>query len=198
MRAGLFFYFFSLAINVFAADASTRNYSLQTTMISYVGQEMPMGFWLSSCLSEKRPMYFANASGASIMANPSVVVSAYDSTSAKYNLSNFYALQNDRLKLIGHINGFSKGELFSIGYDSGVSTQKLMVSNALYLGYAKTFSLAKSSLTTFSVGGGVSESPCVDAYGRQYSCQSLTAWSDYRPNYPKPLAFLDFRHIWLF
>jgi hypothetical protein len=191
-----------LSFNVFAADTFTRNYAIQTSMTAYTQQVTPVSFWLSSYNTEKKPMYFTNASGASIMSNPSSVVSGYDSTSTRYSVSNFYALQNDRQRLIGHINGFSKGELFSIGYDSGINAQKLNVNNALYAGYTKTMSLTKSSLTSISLGswfgGKASESPCVDSYGRQYSCQTLTAWGDYKPNYPKPLAFIDLRHVWVF
>jgi hypothetical protein len=117
-------------------------------------------------------------------------------------MSNFYALQNDHQRLVGHINGFSKGELFSIGYDSGINTQKLNVNNALYAGYTKTMSFTKSSLTAISFGswfgGRTSERPCIDSYDRQYACQSLTAWGDYKPSYPKPLAFIDLRHVWVF
>jgi hypothetical protein len=191
-----------IASNVFAADAFTRNYSIQTSMTAYTEQVQPIGFWISSYSTEKKPMYFTNASGASIMANPSSVVSAYDSSSTRYSVTNFYALQNDRQRLIGHINGFSKGELFSIGYDSGINAQKLNVNNAFYAGYTKTMSFTKTSLTSISFGswfgGKTSESPCLDSYGRQYSCQSLTAWGDYKPSYPKPLAFIDLRHVWIF
>lgn len=202
MRFVLLLYFCLFSINTFAADAFTRNYTLQATMTSYATQVTPMGFWLSSYVSEKKPTYFSNASGGSIIANPSFVVSGYDSTSTRYDMSSFYALQRDRIKLIGHINGLSRGELFSIGFDSGISTQKLIVSNAIYLGYAKTFSFTKSTISSMSfgswIGGGISERPCMDDYGRKYSCQSLTAWTDYRPSYPKPLSFIDFRHVWFF
>ena len=188
--------------NVFSADSFTRNYVIQASMTSYTEQVKLTSFWLSSFSSEKKPMYFTNASGVSIMANPSSVVSAYDFTSTRYSMSNFYALQNDHQRLVGHIDGFAKGELFSIGYDSGINTQKLNVNNAIYAGYTKTMSLTKYSLTSISFGswfgGSASESPCVDSYGRQYSCQSLTSWGDYKPSYPKPLAFIDFRHVWIF
>jgi len=191
-----------LSINVFAADTFTRNYAIQTSMTSYTDQIKPVGFWLSSFSSDKKPMYFTNASGMSIMANPSSAVSAYDSTSTRYGMSNFYALQNDHQRLVGHINGFSKGELFSIGYDSGINAQKLNVNNSVYAGYTKTMSFTKSSLTAISFGswfgGRTSERPCIDSYERQYACQSLTAWGDYKPSYPKPLAFIDLRHVWVF
>jgi hypothetical protein len=191
-----------ISSNTFAADTFTRNYAIQMSMTSHTDQVKPVSFWISSYSTEKKPMYFTNASGASIMSNPSSVVSGYDSTSTRYSVSNFYALQNDRQRLVGHINGFSKGELFSIGYDSGISAQKLNVNNALYAGYTKSMSFTKSSLTAISFGswfgGKTSESPCVDSYGRQYSCQTLTAWGDYKPNYPKPLAFIDLRHVWVF
>jgi len=202
MRLAFISALFLISSDLLAADAFTRNYSIQTSMTAYTEQVQPIGFWISSYSTEKKPMYFTNASGASIMANPSSVVSAYDSSSTRYSVTNFYALQNDRQRLIGHINGFSKGELFSIGYDSGINAQKLNVNNAFYAGYTKTMSFTKTSLTSISFGswfgGKTSESPCVDSYGRQYSCQTLTAWSDYHPSYPKPLAFLDLRHVWVF
>jgi len=190
------------ALEVVAADSFTRNYSIQSSMHSFNSQIEPMSFWISSFSSEKKPQYFTSASGSSIMANPVSVTSAYDSSSTRYGVSSFYALQNDHQRLIGHINGFTKGELFSVGYDSGINTQKLNVNNSIYVGYAKTISFTKSSLTTVSIGGWfggkISESPCIDSYARQYSCQSLTAWSDYKPAYPKALTFIDFRHIWVF
>ena len=202
MRVFSFLVLLLLSVSVFAADTFTRNYAIQTSMTSYTDQIKPVGFWLSSFSSDKKPMYFTNASGMSIMANPSSAVSAYDSTSTRYGMSNFYALQNDHQRLVGHINGFSKGELFSIGYDSGINTQKLNVNNALYAGYTKTMSFTKSSLTAIGFGswfgGRTSERPCIDSYDRQYACQSLTAWGDYKPSYPKPLAFIDLRHVWVF
>jgi hypothetical protein len=202
MKFTLFITLLLVATKSFSADAYTRNYVIQASMTSYTGQMQPLPFWMSSYSSEKKPLYITNASGTSIMANPVSVVSAYDSTSTRFNVSNFYAFQNDRQKLIGHINGFTKGELFSIGYDSGVNAQKLNVNNAFYAGYTKTMSFSKSSLTSISFGswfgGRVSESPCIDSYNRQYSCQTLTAWSDYHPSYPRPLAFIDLRHVWVF
>ena len=202
MRVFSFLVLLLLSVNVFAADTFTRNYAIQTSMTSYTDQIKPVGFWLSSFSSDKKPMYFTNASGMSIMANPSSAVSAYDLTSTRYGMSNFYALQNDHQRLVGHINGFSKGELFSIGYDSGINAQKLNVNNSVYAGYTKTMSFTKSSLTAISFGswfgGRTSERPCIDSYDRQYACQSLTAWGDYKPSYPKPLAFIDLRHVWVF
>jgi hypothetical protein len=202
MRVLSFFILFLLSANAFSADAFSRNYAIQVSMTSYTGQVKPVGFWLSSFSSEKKPMYFTNASGLSIMANPSSAASAYDSTSTRYGMSNFYALQNDQRRLVGHINGFSKGELFSIGYDSGINAQKLNVNSSVYACYTKTLSFTKSSLSSVSFGGWfggkTTESPCTDSYDRQYSCRTLTAWSDYTPSYPKPLAFIDFRHVWVF
>jgi hypothetical protein len=202
MKSIIFCLLYFVFANSYGADANTRSYMIQTSMTAYTEQVTPVSFWISSFSSEKKPMYFTNASGMSILANPSSVVSGYDSTSTRYNVSSFYALQNDRQRLIGHINGFSKGELFSIGYDSGISAQKLNVNNAFYAGYTKTMSFTKSSLTSVSFGswfgGKISESPCLDSYNRQYSCQTLTAWSDYHPSYPRPLTFLDLRHVWVF
>ena len=186
----------------YSADNYTRNYISSASMMSYTGQINPVFAWVSTVSTESKPTYFTNSSGASIMANPSSVVSGYDSTSTRYNVSNFYALKSDRYKLISHINGFNKGEILSIGYDSGINAEKLNVNNSFFVGYAKTMAVTQSSLFNISIGswfgGNIKESPCVDSYGRQYSCQSLTAWSDYKPNYPRPLSFLDLKYIWVF
>ena len=184
------------------ADAQYRGYVTSASMMSYTGQLSPTPFWISSFTAESKPQYFTNSSGASIIANPQTVVSAYDSTASRYDVSNFYALKSDRHKLISHIHGFNQGELFSIGYDTGINSQKLTMNNSFFAGYTKTFSFTKMSLTSFSFGswfgGSINESPCIDSYGRQYSCQSLTAWTDYKPNYPRPLSFLDVKHVWVF
>ena len=185
-----------------AQDNGVREYVVRTSILSYAQQVNPTPVWLSTFSAESKPVYFTNSSGLAIVSNPSSVVSAYDATSTRYSTSNFYALKSDRYKFISHINGFSKGEVFSIGYDTGINTQKLNMTNAFFVGYTKTFSLAESALLNFSLGGwfggGIHESPCVDSYGRQYSCQTLTAWQDYNPNYPKSLSFLDLKFVWLF
>ena len=202
MRMTALFLFLWCPVLSFAADSFTRNYVIQASVASLNGQTGSSLFWISSYLQENKPAYFTNASGMTVLANPSSIVSAYDSTSTRYSMSKFYSLNNDHMKLIGHMNGFNKGEIFSIGYDSGTSTQKLSINSALYAGYTKTLSFSKSSITSLSIGswfgGKIGESPCIDSYGRAYSCQTLTAWSDYKPSYPKPLAFLDLRHVWVF
>lgn len=202
MKLFIPFFLSCLPIGSYGADLFTRSHAIDASIRSYGGQITPTTFWISSFNSEKTPKYFTSASGAPILTPPASVVSAYDPTSTRFSTSKFYALQNDHRRLIGHVNGFSKGEIFSIGYDTGINTQKLNINDSIYAGYAKTLLLTKSSLITISfggwVGGKINESSCVDDYGRQYSCQSLTAWSDHHPNHPKPLLFLDLRHVWIF
>ena len=188
--------------SVFAADPMTREHVLRTSMFSYTEQVKPTFVWVSSVKVESNPTHFSDSAGNGIMAKPNSVVSAYDSTSTRYNTSNFYSYKSDRYKLVSHINGFSKGEIFSIGYDSGINSDKLKMNNSFYAGYTKTISMTRKSLTAFSFGGWfggvINENPCIDSYGRQYSCQTLTAWSDYTPRYPTALTFIDIKHIWIF
>lgn len=187
---------------VFAADPMVREHVLRTSMFSYTEQVKPTRMWISSVKVESNPTQFVDSAGSGIMAKPNSVVSAYDSTSTRYNTSNFYSYKSDRYKLVSHINGFSKGEIFSIGYDSGINTDKLNMNNSFFAGYTKTVSMTRKSLTAVSFGGwfggSIKENPCVDSYGRQYSCQTLTAWSDYTPRYPTALAYIDIKHIWIF
>ena len=63
----------------YSADNYTRNYIVSASMMSYTGQINPVFAWVSTVSAESKPMFFTNSSGASIMANPSSVVSGYDS-----------------------------------------------------------------------------------------------------------------------
>jgi hypothetical protein len=202
MKYLLIFIWLIFSRNLFAADPIVREHVLRASMLSYTQQIKPTPIWVSSVKVESNPTYFADSAGSGIMARPNSVVSAYDSTSTRYGMSDMYSYKSDRYKLISHINGFSKGEIFSIGYDSGIYTDKLNMNNSLYAGYTRTVSMTNKSLTALSLGawfgGSIKENPCLDSYGRQYSCQTLTAWGDYKPRYPTALAFIDIRHIWIF
>jgi hypothetical protein len=187
---------------VFGADNMTRDYIMKTSILSYTGQIQPTAIWLSSISVESNPKYFNNASGGFVAVNPTSVVSSYDANSTRYNVSEFYKPNADRYKLITHTNGFNKGEIFSIGYDSGINSQKMTINSAVFLGYAKTMSFTKTSITSIGVGswfgGSTSERPCLDSYDRQYSCRTLTSWSDSKTSYPKPISYIDIKHIWVF
>jgi hypothetical protein len=202
MKFLLIFLWLIFSGNLFAADPMVREHVLRASMLSYTTQIKPTPIWVSSVKIESNPTYFVDSAGSGIMARPNSVVSAYDSTSTRYGMSDMYSYKSDRYKLVSHINGFSKGEIFSIGYDSGINTDKLNMNNSLYAGYTRTVSMTNKSLTALSLGawfgGSIKENPCLDSYGRQYSCQTLTAWGDYKPRYPTALAFIDIRHIWIF
>ena len=134
------------------------------------------------------------------MGNPQTVSSGYDS-SIKYYVGNFYK-SNKRYQFIFNILGVQKGQFFSVGYDNGVHAEKLTVNQSLFLGFSQAFEVTEHTLFNIGFGawfgGNTSESPCVDSYDREYWCQNLTSWADYKPKYPRPLSYVDFRVLTIF
>jgi len=92
--------------------------------------------------------------------------------------------------------------IYSIGFDSGVSAEKIKIQKSLFLGAAHVIQLQKKSHLVISAGswfgGRIKELPCYDAYDREYWCQNLTSWADYKPVYPNILRYLDVRYIYKF
>jgi hypothetical protein len=107
-------------------------------------------------------------------------------------------------RLLGIINipGFARGQYISVGVDTGMQSEKLVINPAILLGISQSFQVAKRSLVHVGVGswfgGNIRETPCTDSYNRQYYCGNLTSWNDYRPNHPRSLSFADVRYIQMF
>lgn len=125
------------------------------------------------------------ADGRPIVSIPSIVGSGYDA-SIKYDVSDFYKkLSNVRPNFILNYSTNSYGEIFSIGFDSGAKSQKLVLDKSFFVGYSQSVFLSKNTIFSLSTGGWLlgklTEKQCYDEYDREYHCATLTAWSDYAP-----------------
>ena len=106
------------------------------------------------------------------------------------------------MKIVSNTILQSPNTIYSIGFDTGVSTAKISIKPSIFLGVTHVFGINKNSY--FLVGGGawfggkVSETACYDSYDRAYWCQNLTAWSDYQPSYPQNFEYLDIKYIYRF
>ena len=124
------------------------------------------------------------ADGEMIYARPAIVSSAYD-RSVTYDVSGFYKPSSPRLNAVMNYSGWHAGEIFSFGFDTGFSAEKIRVKPAFFLGYTRAFRLGEMTHLTLGMGswfgGGVSETPCLDEYDREYWCPALIAWTDYAP-----------------
>ena len=182
------------------SENSHREYIVKQSFFSFMGQN-DSSIFFSKLNIEQNPVAFLDAGGQLIVANAQNVSSGYDST-VKYYVGNFYKPNSNRYQLIVNILGFQKGQFFSIGFDNGVQAQKLSVNQALFVGLTNTFEVSKQTLFNIGfgawLGGNISESPCVDSYDREYWCQTLTSWSDYKPHYPQQLKYVDFRLLNVF
>jgi hypothetical protein len=113
-----------------------------------------------------------------------------------------YSYQKPRAALILNFAITAPGTVYSIGFDSGVRTKKLSIKPSLFLGFAQAYAFSNRQHVAISVGhwfgGSISESPCIDAYDRQYWCPNLTAWEDYEPEYPEQNRFIDIAYVYRF
>ncbi len=78
-------------------NITPRENVIRASQLSYVEGIKPGFVWVSAISVESKPVYLSNSSGTSIMTIPLTVVSAYDSTSTRYDVSNLYALKNERI-----------------------------------------------------------------------------------------------------
>jgi len=193
--------FFIILIFSYTAKAVDPNYTNQISDISINSKLMNANLpipYLSRLSVQKNPASINNSSGLSIMSSPGNVNSGYDSA-ISYNVSDFYRQNKPRLETTLAVPSSLPGEYFTIGLDSGVSSQKLKISNGFFLGYTNTIDLNQDTFFNYSFGswfgGKVKETPCYDSYNRAYSCKSLTAWSDYKPDYPTQYSYINIKAV---
>lgn len=140
--------------------------------------------WLAEMSVDAEPHTIRAADGRALLHRPTVVASAYDA-SARYDLSRFYRPKSPRVRFKMRYAGRQRGEVISVGIDTGYAADKITVRPALLLGYARAFEVRKNFYLTAGVsgviGGRVSEKACFDSYDRAYYCPTLTAWRDHRP-----------------
>jgi len=140
--------------------------------------------WLAEMEVDSAPHTIRAADGRALMYRPTVVASAYDA-SARYDLSRFYRPHNPRVRFKLRYAGRARGEVISVGIDTGYAADKITVKPALLIGYARAFEVRKNFYLTAGIsgviGGRVTERACFDSYDRAYYCPTLTAWRDHRP-----------------
>jgi len=201
VKIGVFLLGTVLSFSSLANELPHRAMVLNASLLSKLQARQDALIFPSFLLFEKNPTNFTDPFGSFIAAKPSKITSLYDSYRT-FDVSQFYNLSYPRVAAIINFEERKNGLIYSIGIDSGYRTSKLSTNTSLFLGVAKTFEFNKNNYFIMSFGSwmgfNVKESPCVDDYSREYWCQNLMAWSDYRPNsYEKPM-YLDLKYIKFF
>jgi hypothetical protein len=198
-RLLVFLFFLFGFVPIYASDSIHRRQILDFSLFSATIEDSSKAFWISHFNVGNNASKFKNSSGHYIMERPMVPIpSAYiskDDPYRDYDTTGFYKPNSSRMKLVANMPLLTSGTTLSVGYDSGLRSQKLLVNNSFFVGVAKTHEIIKKNYLTFSAGkwfgGKISEKPCYDDYDKAYWCQNLTAWSDYKPNYPKNYNYFD-------
>jgi len=158
----------------------------------------PSGIWFSSITNNASSASLVDPTGKAVFSAPNITPSGYDG-SVIYDLSDFYnGVNKPRLNFILNYASENYGEIFSLGFDSGAKAKKVELDKSFFVGYTRSVFTRNSYIFSFSTGvwltGSLSESPCVDAYDREYHCPTLTAWSDYSPRkHNRRSYYIDFR-----
>jgi hypothetical protein len=135
--------------------------------------------------------------GALITGN---VCSAYDK-SICYDVSRFYTWDKDTIRTAEFVIVHSSMRFVRVRFQEGVGAQKIQIDPQLTLGFGVELNLSGGRLLRYefggAIGGRVKQSPCVDAFDREYHCQSLSSWADYgkkifQPKYHYFRLFLEF------
>jgi len=189
-----------MAPAIASAGDLLHRYSINNiSLASAIDRPLRNMFWISRVDVEPTSNeFFSNSSGA-VIANVRKTVTSYYDPDITYDLSNFYKKTNNRVRFISNFVLDSPNTFYSIGIDTGVSSEKLKVNKSLFIGVSHVFHLNMNSYFSINggswLGGSIKETPCYDSYNREYWCQNLTSWADYKPSYPKNLSYIDFRFI---
>jgi hypothetical protein len=184
-------------LSAYPGDVQHRSFITNLALASSIDRPLKNIFWISNIdFTSKNNEFFINSSGATVIVANKLVSSGYDAD-ISYDVSEFYRKNNNRAKFISNFLLNKPNTIFSIGFDSGVSAEKIKIEKNLFLGLTHVFQIEKRSNMVISFGswfgGRIKESPCYDLYDREYWCQNLTSWADYKPAYPKNLGYVDFR-----
>lgn len=185
-----------------SGDVQHRSIIPNLALASSIDRPLHTIFWISGIsVYSKNVDTFLNSSSSTILSVKKVITSAYDAD-VTHNVSKFYEDSHNRVKLISNFKLSSPNTIYSVGFDSGVAADKINIRKSLFLGAAHVVQLNKQSHMALSAGswfgGKIKESPCLDAYDREYWCQNLTAWVDYKPVYPKNFNYIDIKYIYKF
>ena len=172
-----------VAARAYAADGPHKE--AITSALKYhawSGQSIIFPFF-SEFQVQREVRSFKKINGDDFLSVSPRVTSAYDSTSASYEITPFYASKSSRTRWV--VNYFipSTSILLSAGYDSGSDADKITVNASKFFGLSTFWRLSTQSAAYLIVGAwdqqDVTERPCIDSYDREYWCANLTAWSDH-------------------
>jgi len=182
-----------------AADLQHRHEINSYALSSAINRPMRNTIWISRFdIDSVSNEYFLNSSGTAVASSNKIISSIYDADT-RYDMSDFYKKKNNRAKVVSNFLLNSPNTVYSFGFDTGIAAEKIKIEKSFFLGIAHVFEIYKHSYFLVSsgswVGGHVTERPCYDSYDREYWCQNLTAWKDYKPVYPKNLSYIDFKYF---
>ena len=183
----------------FAADLQHRHEINSYALSSAISRPMRNTIWVSRFdIDSASNEYFLSSSGTPVASSKKIVSSIYDADT-RYDMSEFYKKKSNRTKIISNFLLNSPNTVYSFGYDSGIAAEKINIEKSFFLGIVHVIEVYKKSYFSISsgswFGGRVVESPCYDSYDREYWCQNLMAWKDYKPVYPKNLSYIDFKYF---
>ena len=175
--------------------------ALDLSVSTYVANYTDSFATLDSLNIERSNFYFYNSKNELIFSSGDTIYSAYDA-SVTADADNFFHRKNYRLNFTGILKTASRGEILLLGFDSGVSSNKLKIRPAIKLGYVNTYEPHADFYISYSIskwiGGSISETPCLDAYDRLYTCRNLISWTDRSPLKSKHKISYGFKLTFLY
>jgi len=126
---------------------------------------------------------------------------AYSYDGEARDISMFYDNQEAIVSATGSLY-FDTNTKVDLGYNTGIVTNKLEITDTFQLGVTQLFSLDEQSSiavgASAAFGGKQVHKPCLDSYQREYYCGNLTAWSDFKePTHENPYS-LSVRYSYKF
>jgi hypothetical protein len=134
----------------------------------------------------------AAANDQLLMDRPIEVCSGYDASVCQ-NIGRFYKPGTSQLILTGFYR-VNSNNIYSFGFNSGFSSDKLSVNPSILIGGATRFYTSKDKSShiilegNYWFGSKVTHRPCLDDYDREYFCGNLTAWSDFNYDH-RPVSY---------
>lgn len=191
-----------IPLTAYAGDFQHRTFLPGLAIAGTIDMSLRNMFWISNLeVTSKNNNTFLNSSGAAVVIANRTVIGGYDSYNSS-DVSEFYKKNNTRINFVSNFILDQSNTIYSIGFDSGSFADKIKINKSFFIGFAHANQLDRKSYLVISagswIGGGVKETPCYDFYDRQYWCQNLTSWADYKPVYPKNIQYADLKYIKLF
>jgi hypothetical protein len=189
---------FVFAASVRGADGPHKEMIINALKYeAWSGQSINFPF-VSELQTQREVRSFKKINGDDFLSVSPRVTSAYDSTSAPYEITPFYTSKSTRTRWV--VNYFipSTSILLSAGYDSGSDADKITVNASKFFGLSTFWRLSTQSAAYLIVGAwdqqDVTERPCIDSYDREYWCANLTAWSDHVPLESAQFNFIQLKY----